>query len=51
LRQSKLQLGQRELKDLSERLVALLATRGNREGNAPAPAAILPFLKETSGIA
>lgn len=32
LRQAKLQVGQRELKDLSERLVALLA---GREGNAP----------------
>jgi two-component system, LytTR family, response regulator len=34
LRQAKLQVGQRELKDLSERLVALLA---GREGNATAP--------------
>jgi two-component system LytT family response regulator len=34
LRQAKIQAGQRELKDLSQRLVALLAEHGNREGNA-----------------
>lgn len=37
LRQAKLQVGQRDLKDLSERLVALLAAHHNREGNATEP--------------
>ena len=34
LHQAKLQVGQRELKDLSQRLVALLATHGSSAGNA-----------------
>jgi two-component system LytT family response regulator len=37
LRQAKLQVGQRELKDLSERLVALLAAHGSGAGNATEP--------------
>ena len=37
LRQAKLQVGQRELKDLSQRLVALLAAHGSREGNTAEP--------------
>ena len=37
LRQAKLQLSQRELKDLSQRLVALLDAHGRREGNTGEP--------------
>jgi two-component system LytT family response regulator len=37
LRQAKLQVGQRELKDLSQRLVALLGSQVRREGSAAEP--------------
>src|SRR5258705_12779429 len=37
LRQAKLQVSQRELKDLSRRLVALLAAHGNREATVSEP--------------
>jgi len=49
LRQAKLQVGQRELKDLSQRLVDLLAAHGNREGNPAEPRYLSRFLIKSAG--